>query len=251
VKKLLSLVLIVLCLGACQQAAPTATPLPTPTATLVATRTPFVMPTAMPSNTPLPVTPSITPIVIDTFAGQGYEPPFTLILPAEWETHVDTAYVPILGELDYIPFAYYRGPVTGGTGTIVAMWNFRSVTGANPFDEASGKINLWMDGSRLLRSLVIETRCNVSVDAQRDTFVIGGMQATGTIWSAVGCPGGLPDTRGWYAGVMINQVSFLFYAFTDPIGAMDGTAVQEMQAVLDSIAFRMDLLVPPTPTPTP
>jgi hypothetical protein len=48
----------------------------------------------------------------------------------------------------------------------------------------------------------------------------------------------VPDTRGWFAGVQVYGMSFVFYAFGEPISVMDGAAVQEMQAILDSIRFR-------------
>ncbi|MCU0514709.1 MAG: hypothetical protein MUE40_19315 [Anaerolineae bacterium] len=240
---------LALLLAACQPAAPTATPLPTITPTAVPTRTPFVLPTPFPTGTLPPVTPTVTPIFIDTYTGQGIEPPLTLALPAGWRSLYDTALVPQLGELDYIPVAVYSGPVTGGSGTLALLWNFRSITSGNPFDPAYGEINLWSDGLRLLRSLVVEIGCNVGTAPQRNDFVVGGLPAVGTIWSAVDCPA-LGDTRGWFAGVQVQNINFIFYAFTDPISAMDGPAPQEMQAILDSVTFRLeDWIVTATPAP--
>lgn len=237
--------LLLMVLSACQTAVPTAIPTVTPTP--VATRTPFVMPTALPTDTPAHVTPTLTPISIDSFVGQGYQPPLAITLPENWTTQYDTALAPQLGDLEPISVVIYKGPVTGGTGTIALVWNFRSVTTGNPFDPQYGQVNLWIDGLRLLRSLVMEVGCNIGTAPQRNDFKIGTLPATGTDWSAVDCPYELPDTRGWFAGVEVEGVSFIFYTFTDPIEAMDGPAAAEMQAILDSVEFKLDEL--PTATP--
>jgi hypothetical protein len=182
---------------------------------------------------------------VDSYTGVGVNPPFSIALPDGWGSHFDTALLPELGELVPIPLALYQGPVSGGTGTIVVLWDFRSVTTANPFDAAYGQINLWVDGLRYLRLLVVEMSCNVGTDLQTD-FTIGNRVGTGTYWQAVDCPEGLPDTRGWFTGVQVEEVGFLFYILTDPLEAMDGEADVELQRILDTISFN---IVTPTPAP--
>jgi len=237
-------------LAACQPGAPTSTAIPTqppPSATPLATRTPFVMPTDRPSQTPVPVTPSATPIKVDTFTGLVVQPPLTIKLPKDWTTLYDTALVNELGELNYVPIAVYKGPVTGGTGTIALVWNFSSIASANPFDSNYGQINLLSDGERLLRQLVIEIGCNVGLEPARTDLTLGGLPAEGRFWSAVTCPADMPDTRGWYVARQDMQIGFVFYAFTDPITAMSGPAQQELQAILDTVVLR----VKDVPTATP
>lgn len=241
-----------LLLAACQPAAPTATPEPTQTATPAATRTPFVMPTEYPTEIVASDTPSPTAITVDTFTGLAVHPPLSIDLPEGWTTLYDTALLNDLGELTYVPIAVYSGPVTGGTGTIALVWNFSSVTNANPFSETYGQINLLSDGERMLRQLVIEIGCNVGLEPARTDLTLGKLPAVGRFWSAVTCPEGMPDTRGWYVARDDMQIGFVFYAFTDPIAAMDGAAKQELQAILDTVVLRVAEVPTATPTvPTP
>lgn len=235
---------MILLFAACQSAPPTLTPIPTATPTLVPSRTPFAIPSPQPSATMLPTTPSPTPIVVDSYTGIGSEPPLDITLPDGWTRYYNTALLPEFGELVPIALAVYSGPVTGGTGTIAVLWDFPSMTTANPFDESYGVINLWVDGLRYLRTLVVEIGCNVGTDLQTD-FTVGSQAATGTYWQAVACPE-LPDTRGWFAGLDVENVGFLFYMFTDPLEAMDGEADVELQQILDSVVFR---IVTATPAP--
>jgi hypothetical protein len=80
----------------------------------------------------------------------------------------------------------------------------------------------------------------------RRTYRIGLLSAEGTQWSAVTCKSGLPDTRGWFAGVKEKGVNFVFYVFSDPITAMD-TSSGELQAILDTVRFHVETmtLTPP------
>jgi len=87
---------------------------------------------------------------------------------------------------------------------------------------------------------VIETGCNIGTDERRE-YSIGGLAAAGTQFAAVDCPA-LPDTRGWFAGLQQGGINYLFYAFTEPIDALDAAA-PELQAVLDTVRFL-------TPAPT-
>lgn len=243
---LLTGILIMLLLSACTGADPTPAPtiVPTVTASPVATATTFVMPTVRPSATPIPVTPTATAIQLDPLAGVAIEPPLTLDLPPEWLAGYDMMVFNDVGELTDVPFGLYTGPVSGGTATIVILWNFRSISPGNPLAQPSGgQPDLWLDGLRLLRSLIIEPACNIGTD-QRYEYRVGGLPAVGTQWSAIDCPDDLPDTRGWFAGLNVENVNFLFYVYSDPITALDGPAIQEVQAILDSVQFTLNTGTP-------
>jgi len=187
---------------------------------------------------------STEPVVITLPPVQNQEipPPLELTLPDGWRTHHDTL---LLGDVDAmrsVPFSYFTGPVTGGTGSIVLLWGFPNLVAGNPFDASGVQIDLFTDGLRLLRLAVIEQGCNIGTDLRRE-YSIGGLTAVGTQFSAVTCPE-MSDTRGWFAGLQQNDINFIFYAFTEPIEAIDG-ARGELQAILDSVRF-----VFPTPQPT-
>lgn len=201
------------------------------------------------TNTPSPdstIDPNSTePVVITLPPVQNQEipPPLTLTLPEDWRTRHD---ILLLGDVDgmrSIPFSYYSGPVTGGTGNIALLWGFPNLVVGNPFDTASIQVDLFTDGLRLLRLAVIEQGCNIGTDLRRE-YSVGGLTAVGTQFSAVTCPE-TADTRGWFAGLQQNDINFEFYVFTDPIEAIDG-ARAELQAILDSVRF-----VFPTPQATP
>lgn len=185
------------------------------------------------------------PIVITLPPVQNQEipPPLELALPDGWRVRHDTL---LLGDVDAmrsVPFSYYTGPVTGGMGSVVLLWGFPNLVAGNPFDASSLQVDLFTDGLRLLRLAVIEQGCNIGTDLRRE-YSIGGLTAVGTQFSAVTCPE-TNDTRGWFAGLQQNGINFIFFAFTDPIEAIDG-ARPELQAILDSVRF-----VFPTPQVTP
>ncbi|GAB1421369.1 hypothetical protein MASR2M15_15290 [Anaerolineales bacterium] len=183
------------------------------------------------------ITPEVTPEVLqlDMLVGTGLEPPFELTLPDDWGFAHDTLLVDDIGELRPIPFSIYSGDVTGGQGFIVVLWGFPSVTNANPFSADYAVPNLWIDGLRLLRLVILEAECNIGTDLQRD-YTIGGLEAVGTKFAAVDCPE-LEDTRGWFAGLAVDEMNFSFYMYTEPIQAMDGPADKELQAILDTVSF--------------
>ncbi|MCC6614683.1 MAG: thioredoxin domain-containing protein [Anaerolineae bacterium] len=200
------------------------------------------------TNTPSPDStfdPAATePIVITLPPVQNQEipPPLEMTLPDGWRVRHDTL---LLGDVDAmrsVPFSYYTGPVTGGTGSIVLLWGFPNLVAGNPFDTSGLQVDLFTDGLRLLRLAVIEQGCNIGTDLRRE-YSIGGLTAVGTQFSAVTCPS-TTDTRGWFAGLQQNGINFIFYAFTDPIEAIDG-ARPELQAILDSVRFAF-----PTPAAT-
>lgn len=215
---------------------PTPSPQPSPTIPPVPTATPFVMPTAEPSQTPIPTTPTMTPFVLDILTGIQQPPPIDITLPNDWRFGYDTLILPDVGEYVYQPFAVYTGAVTDGIGTITLLWDYRSITTGNPLSPDFGTTDGWIDGLRLLRTVVFENECNFGTAPRRDDYSVGGLPAVGTLFSAVDCPE-LPDTRGWFAALTVNERKFIFYMYTEPIEAMDGQAPFDLQAILDSIVF--------------
>jgi hypothetical protein len=240
--------LTILALTACQgEAAPT----PTLTPTLVPSSTATAVPSATPNVTPTPAlvgTPSETPIVVTVppLLGQKIAPPIDVALPQGWQlVGYDTMALYDVDTIRPLPLAVYEGPVTGGKGTIVLLWGFPSLIAGNPLATADPEPNLWSDGLRLLRLAIVEQGCNIGTDLER-SYRVGNLAATGTQWAAVDCPE-LPDTRGWFAGLESEGLNFIFYAYADPITAMD-TGSEELQAILDSVTFRAaDLLTTVTP----
>ncbi len=234
------LLLTILLIAACApQAATTPTDAPTPTAipTDVPTLEPSSFPTLQPSITPMPAA-TDTPFQINPLIGEIVPPPLEIDLPDDWEFGYDTVIINDIGDLRPIPFALYTGPVTDGRGFIVLLWGFPSVTSGIPIDEGYGVPNITLDGTRLLRFIIVEAACTIGTDVERDyNFEVGGLPASGTQFSAVNCPENLPDTRGWLAGLQVEEMNFLFYMYTDPIQAMDGSAPDELQAILDSVEF--------------
>ncbi len=282
------LFLLAACSGA---AAPTATAQPSPVASLTTTGVSDVqaavngtitalaaqqalstLDTPQPNVTFVPdftLTPTEAPLVITipAFTGDKNPPPLDITLPEGWKTTYDSQ---ILRDVEpnkfrIVPIASYSGRIQGGVGTIIIMWGFPNLV--TPSTEAMAQAamgmtldvtpeaDLWSDGVRLLRSAVIESDCNIGVDVRR-SYRVGLLSAEGTQWSAVTCKSGLPDTRGWFAGVKEKGVNFVFYVFSTPITAMD-TSSGELQAILDTVRFRVEsmTLTPPaaviTTTPAP
>jgi hypothetical protein len=177
--------------------------------------------------------------------GQQIAPPLVLALPSGWAQGHDVLVLQDIDAIRNIPFAVYQGPVPGGVGTIVLLWGFpnllpTSAAGAGGAI-APELIDLYLDGTRLLRVAVLETGCNIGTDIRR-RYSIGGLEAVGTGFAGVGCPG-LPDTRGWFAGLRQYGLNFVFYAYAEPIEALPG-AEATLQAILDSVQFSL-----PTPQP--
>lgn len=241
--RLCYLLLAAAALAACAPAAQTAlTDLPTPVPSLTPTVEPQVdvnatltalAPTLTPTLTPVPTE---TPLVITIPAvlGESVDLPVDITLPAGWRTGSDTLVMKDISNiLVPLPFTAYTGPVTGGTGTIVVVWGFPSF-GEPPGPGTPQGPDLWADGLRLLRLAIIEQGCNVGTDLRR-TYRVGLSSAVGTQFSAVDCPEAV-DTRGWFAGVRENGLSFIFYMYTEPIEAMN-VAQDELQAILDTVRF--------------
>lgn len=172
-------------------------------------------------------------IEIDPLTGDRTIPPLDISLPEGWRAGYDTMIVQDVDMLRAIPLAIYTGPVTGGTGTIVLLWAFPNV--ATQTDNGSFTTDLWLDGLRLLRLVLIEEGCNIGTDLRRE-YSVGGLAAVGTAFSAVDCPE-LPDTRGWFAGLEQQGLNYVFFTYAEPIDAMNG-AEAELQGILDSIVFQ-------------
>ncbi len=242
------LILISLFAGACTgRVTLTSTLIPSPVPSPTASPLPTLRPASTSTASP---TPTSTPILIDPLTGAEIEPPLDIDLPEGWRLGYDSFLFSDLGDLTVIPLAIYRGPVTGGTGEIILLWNFRSVTTGNPLSADFGVVNPWVDGLRLLRLAVFSPDCNIGTDVQRP-YSVGGLDATGTRFAAVDCPDGLPDTRGWFAGLEQSGIPFVFYVYADPIDAMNGPARDEMQAILDSVDFRVQAFLDALPTYAP
>lgn len=247
-----SLIVLILILTACGGPAPTPTPSPTSTATETPTPVPTSTFTQIPSPT-LTLTPSITwtptetPIPVDPLTGEGARPPIEITLPQGWQEGYDGIVFRDFDGMRVIPFAVYTGPVTGGQGVIFLLWGFPSVTPANPNNDRFLVRDLYLDGTRLLRRVVMEWECNIGTDLAK-YFTVGTLQAVGANFTAVDCPA-TSDTRGWFAGLNVDDVNFLFFMSTDPIEAMDGPAPLEMQAILDTVVFNVEAFLSGELTP--
>lgn len=282
--KKLSTAVLLLCLAACSGApAPTATAAPSPVPSLTTTGESDVQaavngtltalaPTTQALSTldtPNPertfvadftLTPTEAPLVITLppTTGDKVPPPIDISLPQGWKSGYDAQ---VLADVEpnkfrIIPVAVYSGPITGGTGTIIIYWGFPNLVTPTTDVMAQAAMgmtlapdvapDLWSDGVRLLRSAVIESDCNIGVDVRR-AYRVGLLSAEGTQWSAVSCKSGLPDTRGWFAGLNEQGVNFVFYVYSDPINAMD-TSAGELQAILDTVRFHVETmtLTPPS-----
>jgi hypothetical protein len=162
----------------------------------------------------------------------------------------------LLEELPFLPFTIYRGDVTGGTGYIVVIWAFRNITTSSPGMERLAQIDLQGDGIRLLNLAVLEPGCVVGYDVDRE-FMVGNQLAAGTYFAAEDCPAPdigeprAPNVKGWFAVTQQEGINFAFYVYTEPAEAMDGEALNELQAIMDTVVFDMSLLPQPVPTATP
>lgn len=219
---------------------PTALPVVPPTLTLVPTLQASPLPTLQPSITPEPdVTPSETPIMVEAVSDEEVPPPLTMDLPDDWQFGSGVQAFNDIGDLRIVPYGLYTGSVTGGQGFIVVLWDFPNATSGNVFLEDGTEPDLYVDGLRLLRLVILERECVVGTDLKME-YQIGGRAADGTQFSTTNCPD-IQDTRGWFAGVFEQNVPFVFYAYTEPITAMDGSAQAELQSILDSVQFTLSI----------
>ena len=229
--------LLVVLLAACQETPQATQPVFTPVATSTATPEATGAVEATPTAPAPEVTEEPTILVeITPLAGAADPPPLEITLPEGWVRGYDSYGLLDVDDMRYIPLAVYRGPVTGGTGTIVLLWGFPSLVDGNPLAEGTPMPDLWVDALRLFRLAIVDSGCNPGTDLQR-SYRVGGRAATGTQFAIVECPE-LPDTRGWFAGLREGGLNFVFYIYADPIEAMD-SAQDELQAILDSVIFRV------------
>lgn len=203
-------------------------------------------PTPVPTSTSTPAPESVTdtanqadvtatPLAISPLLDLPIQPPITIDLPSGWGFAYNAfVYADLDGRIETVPFAYYEGPVTNGTGTIILLWGFDSVV--NPFE---AQMNPWLDGLRLLRLVIMDNECLIGTAPERD-YRIGGVEATGTQFSAVDCPEGIPDTRGWFAAAFVDGINFAFYMYVDPIQPAGTPAEVDLQQMLDTIEFHVE-----------
>lgn len=237
-------VCVALLVSACGGGAePTAELLPTftPEPTLVPTLQPSPLPTLQPSITPEPeTTPTNTAVPAEAMLDEEIPPPLTMDLPEGWQFGSGARLFNDIGDLRVVPFGFYTGPVTGGQGFIVVLWDFPNATSGNPFLTEGTDPDLYVDGLRLLRLLILEQDCVIGTDLKMD-YTIGGRPASGTQFSTTECPE-IQDTRGWFAGLFEQSIPFVFYAYTEPLSAMDGAAQLELQQILDSVQFDLSMM---------
>jgi hypothetical protein len=255
-------------LTACDVLSPEPTPtqtLPTSTATLTlvptftATDPPTAIPTATPTVIPSPETAdaagqeTIVPLITTDITA-----PITLELPTGWQTLTDSSSLPLPEESGFsmVPFAAYRGPVTGGTGYITLFWGFSNVVPAIPVEGGGVSINLWADGLRLLLFALLEPDCNVGRDPEPTVYRVGDGDAIGSGFWAVDCGDSSldddilpsPDVQGWFAGFQEDGLNFMFYAYVEPREAIV-SAQAELQAILDTVRVDTSTLDPFKVTP--
>ena len=194
---------------------------------------------------PLP-TETATPVPISALLGLSVEPPMDITLPDGWQRVLLDTYIyhDIMadnngGQLATVPIAVYRGPVTGGTGWIVVLWAYDSIVPIDTSSEDFTDRALWLDALRLLQFVIFDIRCNIGTAPQRD-YTIGEYPAIGTTFSAVDCPLGAPDTRGWFATLEVDGLNFVFYNYIDPLPPKGSQAEYDIQAILDTVQFHVD-----------
>lgn len=242
-----SILLLALLAAACTPSPePIATPVvqvPTLTPTLVVIDTPtaFVRPTLPPTFTPIgaPEAEATEPptLIVDPLMGFSAQPPLDITLPDGWDVYYRTWGFNDAGRLTALPFAFYEGPVTGGSGKLVLLYAFANAASSNPLRPDFAQPNLYIDGLRLLRSVVFIC-ADLSVAAQYDNWYIGDVPATGSTFDAANCGVDVPDTQGWFIGTQVGGLNFMFYAYTDPGSALDGPARAELEAIINSVVFR-------------
>lgn len=216
---------------------PTSTNTPQPTATTPAAAAPTASTVEPPTETPLPT----VELVVEAAEGEEADPPIAIDLPDDWLYGNGVQSIQdIDGMVRLVPFTKYVGPVSGGTGNVVLLWGFPNV-GGGAVDPPQSLLRL--DGLRLLRLAVFEAECTFGTDLEREyTFTVGGQPADGTWFQVVGCPEEA-DTRGWFAGLQVDGLNFMFYVYTEPIEAMDGPAVDTLQSMLNSVEFEVQAML--------
>jgi hypothetical protein len=178
-----------------------------------------------------------TPIQLEPLLGNAPPPPIDITLPEGWRFDYDALVFNDLGELRVVPFAIYTGPITGGQGFIVIMWNFPNVAAGSAI-AGTAEVDLYVDGLRLLRLVILETGCLVGTDL-RTEYEIGGFVAPGTQFSAVKCPQ-TSDTAGWFMALPVDGMNFAFYMYSEPLDAMAGLGRRDLEDILDTVEFQVE-----------
>jgi len=226
------------------------TPVPTSSPTAVPTLAPSIEPPTLTPISPPIATDSRIPVTLNPAIVTDLEAPIRIEIPDGWKSASDALLIPGAEGMSAVPFSLYQGSVTGGTGTIVLLWAFESVVPVSPTGSLLSGVNLFSDGLRLLLFTIIEAECEFVYDEAR-TFTVGGLQGEGTYFVADDCPDDLPSIRGWFWAANIEGLNFAFYAYTEPKEALEGSALEELQAILDTVEFDLSLLPTPAPTELP
>lgn len=234
-------------------AVPTSTDTPQPQPTV--TQTPTPAPTLDPNLTLTPPAATVEPVF-----GTNLEAPLNITLPDGWVTITTNAALPLPegDTFSILPFAAYRGPVSGGTGYITLLWGFQNVVSGIPIQGTPMPVDLWADGLRLLLFALLEPDCNVGRDPKQD-YRVGDYAAVGGAFWAVDCGDSSvddeiapsPDIQGWFAGFKEGGFNFMFYAYVEPRESIV-TAQAELQAILDSVTMdfsKLEESLAATPTP--
>jgi hypothetical protein len=205
--------------------------------------------TPNPSSSPTRIPLTATPVIVEPLMGLSIEPPMEMSIPDDWErVLLDTyIYYDIMtdsdGQLETVPIAVYKGPVTGGEGWIVVLWGFDSIVTIDTTVEQYADRAAWLDGLRMLQFVVFDVRCNIGT-APLGEYVVGEYSALGTTFTAADCPFGIPDTRGWFVSLDVQGLSFAFYVYMDPILSANSQAEADLQSILDTVEFNVeDILV--------
>jgi hypothetical protein len=205
---------------------------------------------ATPEVTP-EVSPEVTPesavIPISDLMGLSIQTPMTITLPEGWDLLTRDTYIyhDVIEDgdgssIETVPFDVYGGALSnGGTGWIVVVWGFDSLAMMSTTEQEFDQRSAWLDGLRMLQLVVFTPGCNLGTAPQRD-YSVGGLPAVGTTFQAVDCPLELPDTRGWFASLKVEGLNFAFYAYADPLQAVDSGFEYELQAILDTVDFTVD-----------
>jgi hypothetical protein len=260
----LVLVALMLLLAACEatvQAPPPSLDPNTPQPPVGTPSTSTVPPaTRVPTNTPQAAPPTLTPqpsatisneptletLALNPRVGTDLEPPIRIDLLDGWTVVSDALMLPDFGELTVVPFAFYSGPVAGGTGNIAILYGFENLV--PEFGDRTP--NVYADALRLLLFAVIEPTCEYSFEEERQFFV-GDRQARGTVYAADTCPEDLPSLSGWFAALNVDGLNFAFYAYVEPIAGLSAASRGELQSILDSVEFDFSLLSTIEPAATP
>ena len=240
-------IVLVACGGGDSESAPTETALP-PTDTLVPSLTPTEIPTRVPNPTLPPtstseadaIEPTITPIrvTVEPLTGEQFPPPLTIDVPDDWQNWYDTlVYNNVENELTSTRFANFFGSIEGGVGSIVVLWGFSSTATIDRITGEMNIINFYTQGLRLFGLLIAEIDCNTSFGDEQQ-FNIGTYPAVGASITAIDCPQ-YPNLAGWFAGLQVDGVNFLFYVYAEPDDALTTENIDTLQAMLNSVQFNV------------